>query len=250
MPTTPSRESGKRSGFKTILLTILGIVCVGFFSFFTIMVGYYFWKIHSGDAAQLQKKFYGEFTRNPDGKQQDASDTIEGDVTQYIYSSSPQIGNPDAPITILAFIDFECPYCQKAYPIFEEILAEYGSAIRVIFKHFPIESIHPHAMDAAIAAACAQDQNAFWEFYRRLFDEKQLAKENLLSYAIDLNLNLPLFQQCFTARTHESAILKDMADGVHLDVPGTPTYIVNNQKVVGVPSKKQWTALLLQELQK
>src|SRR3989338_3629039 len=113
MPTTPSRESGKRSGVKTILLTILGIVCVGFFSFFTIMVGYYFWKIHSGDAAQLQKKFYGEFTRNPDGKPQDASDTIEGDVTQYIYSSSPQIGNPDAPITILAFIDFESPYCQK-----------------------------------------------------------------------------------------------------------------------------------------
>ncbi|PIT86136.1 MAG: hypothetical protein COU33_04830 [Candidatus Magasanikbacteria bacterium CG10_big_fil_rev_8_21_14_0_10_43_6] len=236
---------------KIVLLLLLGFVGIVVL-FFTAYFGYYLWLGKYGDATtqqELAKSFQENFTISPELRGAASASVVTQPIASLIHDHNPRFGNPDATVTIVAFIDFECPFCQRAYPTFERIKETYSPATQIIFKHFPIESIHPHARKASLAAQCAHEQGKFWEYYNLVFTEKKLDEESLFSYALKLRLNTRQFNTCVDTEKYAAAIDQDFQDGLTVGVRGTPTYIINQQKLEGSVPLSAWDDAIVQSLQ-
>ena len=110
------------------------------------------------------------------------------------------------------FSDYQCPYCSRAEPVVQQVLERYPSQVRFVFRHFPLERIHPLARGAAEAAACANEQGQFWEFHGKLFaSEAKLDAESLQQYASDLGLDLRSSRPCVEERRFQADIEADLA---------------------------------------
>ncbi len=224
-----------------IFIVVAGLVFLSVF-------GYYFWKIKTGDSIDLAKQFSGQFTADPTRESYDKSDLTDLDINNFIYSYTPILGSPDAPITIMAFIDFECQYCQESFPIFKKVMEQYQPIIKIVFKHLPVSGIHPNAMTAHLAAACTQEQNKFWEYYDLIFTNKKLDQASLLGYASELQLDLSQFANCLNSKKYAPGIRQDLIDSNIFGIRGTPTYIINKTKIEGVPTNEFWSKIILEKL--
>jgi protein-disulfide isomerase len=154
-------------------------------------------------------------------------------------SDSPILGDPKAPITIVEFADFECPVCRNLHDALRGILPNYPQ-VRLIFKNFPIDSLHPWAHTAAIAAHCAyqQDPKAFWKMYDLIYDNQDLISagdvyQKMLDYAGRAGLNVDNFKSCLAAPEAAVAVNADMENGKLVEVRSTPTLFVNGRRLVG-----------------
>ena len=146
---------------------------------------------------------------------------------------SPQRGPADAWVTIVEFADFECPFCRAEQPILADIEAAYAGDVRVVFKHFPLTAIHPHAQAAALAAQCASDQGKFWEMHDLLFTTA-LDDATLVADAEQIpGLDVAGWQACTSSMAAASRVSTDVALGTELGIDGTPTFVVNGTPVVG-----------------
>lgn len=138
-------------------------------------------------------------------------------------------GRADAPLVILEFSDFECPFCGRfSRGVYNQIQREYVDTgkVRYVFRHLPIERMHPKAMKAAEAAQCALAQGRFWEMHDRLFaNQKALAPPNLIAYAQVLGLNLTTFEQCLGGRA-TVRVKQDLAEGLRAGITGTPAFFI------------------------
>jgi protein-disulfide isomerase len=144
------------------------------------------------------------------------------------------LGRPDAPITLLEYGDFECPYCAMARPVLEGLVAEYPDAIRLVYRHFPITTTHSHAFIAAEAAEAAGAQGEFWEMHDMLFThQQQLEYENLRWYAEELDLDVARFDQEMRAHTYQDEVRQDFRRGVQDGANGTPTIFINGLRYDG-----------------
>ena len=156
--------------------------------------------------------------------------------------NDPIIGNPDAPITIIEFSDFQCPFCARFHtqtlPLILEEYIEQGK-VKLVFRDFPIQSIHPNALPASVAAECANDQNKFREMHDMLFEKQndwnKLETADALSmfsqYASGMQLDEEVFDSCLTSGKHISEIKKDLDDGREYGVSGTPGFFVGNDQI-------------------
>lgn len=143
---------------------------------------------------------------------------------------SPVKGPEDAPITIVEFSDYQCPFCARSEPLVHEALAAYPKQARLIFKHFPLTSIHPQAMPAAQAAAAAQKQGKFWEMHEKLFaNQRALAPEQLKQYAQEIGLNVAQFEADMQSEEIKTVVQEDMQLAQRAGVRGTPTIFVNGK---------------------
>ncbi|MBI4090955.1 MAG: DsbA family protein [Candidatus Komeilibacteria bacterium] len=148
-------------------------------------------------------------------------------------SNDPSIGPVEAPVTIVAFEDFECPFCHAAQPFIKKMIVRYGPDIRFIYKDFPLRTIHPNAQEAAEAAQCAFEQGKFWEFHDELFAHQDLLAEAYYrTVASKLGLNLSQFNACFKTGKYRQQIAEDVQLGSLLGVQGTPTFFVNGEYFV------------------
>ena len=146
---------------------------------------------------------------------------------------SPVLGNPDAPVTIVEFSDFQCRFCARSAPVLRRLLEAYGDELRLAYKHFPL-SFHPQARPAAIAALAAQEQGGFWEMHDALFRQAgQLRTEEFPALAAAAGLDPERFRRDYETKwkEYESRIDSDYALGLKVDVRGTPTLYVNGRKV-------------------
>lgn len=142
-------------------------------------------------------------------------------------------GDKEAPIHIVEFSDFECPYCRQAQTAFGRLQQEYGDKIRFSFKHFPL-SIHRGAMYTAMAAECAHDQGKFTEFKQAIFNTAKPGKrDTILQTATQLSLDMDVFESCFNDEKHRALVEADKRDGENLGVKATPTVFVNGMKMRG-----------------
>jgi protein-disulfide isomerase len=148
---------------------------------------------------------------------------------------NPVLGPEDAPITLIEFSDIECPYCRRWHlEVFPQLRAAYPDQIRYVFRDFPLTSIHPKAVPAAVAAHCANEQGMYWEFNQKLFEMTAgLSSDAYLQYAADLNLDLNSFQECFESGRYEKEVLADMEWAANLGVRSTPTFFLNGIALVG-----------------
>lgn len=154
----------------------------------------------------------------------------------------PIIGNPDAPITIVEFSDFQCPFCARFHTqtlplLLEEYIEQ--DKVKIVFRDFPIQSIHPNALPASIAAECANDQNKFREMHDVLFEKQnswnRVETNDALSlfsqYASDMQLDQETFDSCLTSGKHIPEIQNDLNDGRDYGVSGTPGFFVGNDQI-------------------
>ena len=155
----------------------------------------------------------------------DAMATLEAAAHEGPYS-----GNPDAPVTIIEFSDFECPYCRAAQPVLKTIMERWPGRVRHVFKHFPLEQ-HTHAMQAARAAVCADRQGRFWAMHDRIFAVTELSESSLRAAAAGAGLRSGEFDTCMRSEEPADHVRKDMLVGRTAGVTGTPTFFVNREVV-------------------
>ena len=140
-------------------------------------------------------------------------------------------GSVNAPITIVEYGDYECPYTGMAYPIVKEIMRRFDEKICFVFRNFPLRDIHPHAQQAAEAAEAAATQDKFWQMHDYLFEhQKALDEYHLLKYAQRVGLNIDKFIKEMTGHVYAPLINESLKSGIDSGVQGTPTFFVNGER--------------------
>jgi protein-disulfide isomerase len=140
-------------------------------------------------------------------------------------------GPNDAPVTLVEYGDYECPYCGMAYPIVKSIQKKMGSKLRFVFRNFPLAEIHPHAAHAAAAAEAADAQGKFWPMHDLLFErQKALGDHHLVEIAEELNLDATRLMAEVKDGTYEARVREDFVSGVRSGVNGTPTFFINGER--------------------
>jgi len=161
--------------------------------------------------------------------------------------NAPRRGAQNAPVQVVEFADYECPYCQKVSPTLDKIQEQFGAKVAVVFKDFPLP-MHSRAQKAAEAARCAGVQGKFWEFHDALFANKQLDLAQLKQQARALKLDTARFDQCLDSGEQASAVQKDVAEGQRLGLTGTPVFFINGHFMSGAVGYDKLRESVEQEL--
>jgi protein-disulfide isomerase/rhodanese-related sulfurtransferase len=158
-------------------------------------------------------------------------------------------GNPQAPVTIVEFGDFQCPACGKEQQVIREIRQKYGDQICWVFRQFPIPPLHQFAEAAAVASECAADQGKFWEAVDKLYDNQgDLSNDALRRYAAELGLDTDRFNQCLSSQATLGRVRRDLDDAHALGVRGTPTFFVNQHALTQPPTVEELAQVIDQAL--
>ena len=196
------------------------------------------------------------------GSKSVAADQSQGPVVEAPVTAQPKyvrydipteghysIGPDNAPITIVEFSDYQCPYCKRWYEqVYTPLMNAYPGKIRLVYRNLPLTSIHPDAQAAAEAAMCAGEQGVYWQYHDKLFGGSSLGSNIYNQYAQELNLDLKKFDDCIRANKYQQAIQADSDFALNLGVQSTPTFFVNGLAVVGAQPMNVFTQIIDKEL--
>jgi protein-disulfide isomerase len=169
---------------------------------------------------------------------------------QVASADHPSVGAKDAPITMVEFGDFQCPFCRASENAVKEVRQKYGDKVRLVYMDFPL-GIHAHAMDAANAARCAGEQDKFWQYHDAIFaDQSKLAPADLKASAAKLGLDAKKFGACLDKTKYQSQIQQDMAEATKLGVTGTPTFFINGREITGAQPANKFEEIIDDEMAK
>jgi protein-disulfide isomerase len=180
-----------------------------------------------------------------------ATPQVTGTVQQRLnvpVGTLPAFGPANAPITIIEFSDFECPFCRKwvqeTWPL---IAKTYPGKVRLYYRDFPLSG-HTNAIPAAVAARCSAEQNQFWAFHDKLFSGSSFGNSVYETYASALGLDLAKFKACVQANRYEKEVNADLEFGANLGIRGTPTFFINGIPLVGAQPFSAFQKIIDQEL--
>ena len=178
--------------------------------------------------------------------------TTEGTLSTDVSEHDHQLGPADAPVSLLEYGDFECPFCGRAYPVVKEVRSRFEGRLRFAFRHFPRPE-HAHARQAAEAAeaAGAQGEQHFWHMHDLLFEHQAaLHDADLLAYAETCGLDVERFRDDLERHVYRERVHKDLLSAVHHGVHGTPTFFVNGQRYEGADTVAELVVAIEAELAK
>lgn len=161
--------------------------------------------------------------------------------------ASPSKGSTKAAVTIVEFSDFECPFCSEVQKTLKQVVENYGTEVRLVFKHMPSEG-HPNSLAAARAAYCALEQDRFWQFHDALFTSRNLSSVVFEEIAASLGLGLTKFKACLNSEHSRSAVMKDIEAAKLFRIDSTPTFIVNGKLVKGALTFADFQRIIEREL--
>ena len=166
-----------------------------------------------------------------------------------VTSKDPSWGNADAPVTIVEISDFQCPFCSRVEPTLKQVEKEYPGKVKIAWKHQPLVSIHPQAMPAALAAEAAREQGKFWQMHDKLFENQgALSSAPYERYARELGLDVQRFKSAYDSGKYRSRVEEDQRLAARLGIGGTPTMVVNGERVVGAVPFEQLKGIIDRKL--
>ena len=165
-------------------------------------------------------------------------------------AGGPARGPESAPVTIVEYADYQCPYCTRANAALKQVEERYAGKVRIVFRDFPLTQIHPNAAKAAEAGACANEQGKFWPMHDRLFaNQTKLAVPDLKQHATDLGLDAEAFGTCLDSGKHAADIKKSVEEGQRLGLSGTPSFFINGRLLVGAQPYESFAQVIDEELE-
>ena len=168
-----------------------------------------------------------------------------------VAATDPAIGPANAPVTLVEFSDFQCPFCQRVSPTLKQVRAQYGDKVRIVWKDFPLTQIHPQAFKAGEAAHCAGEQGKYWEYHDRLFANQQaLQAADLKRHAADLGIDAAKFDACLDSSKYAERVRDGVAQGSQLGVNSTPTIYINGRMLSGAQPYEAFATIIDEELSK
>jgi protein-disulfide isomerase len=156
-------------------------------------------------------------------------------------------GPANAPVTIIEFSDYQCPFCRRAEGTVEQVLQTYGDKVRLVYRDYPLP-FHEHAKPASIAAMCAEKQGKFWEYHEKLFKSDDLSDEGLVKMAGEVGLDLGKFEECRKSPDTMAAVDKEIAAGAAVGVRGTPAFFINGRMLSGAQPFEKFKEIIDEEL--
>lgn len=168
--------------------------------------------------------------------------------THVSYDPKRLRGSATAPIMIVEFSDYQCPYCRRAEPTVRSLLAKYGERVALSYRDFPLTSLHPQAMIAAEASRCAEEQGKFWEYHDQLFTAPALDKNALVDVAHNLKLDSAQFESCLNSEKYKAEIEADEQAGRNAGVTGTPGFFINGIEFSGARPESDFSNVIDDEL--
>jgi protein-disulfide isomerase len=161
----------------------------------------------------------------------------------------PAKGPEAAPVTIVEFSDFQCPFCSRVLPTLKKVEETYGDKVRIVFRDLPLLNIHPNAAKAAEAGQCAFEQGKFWEMHDKMFgNQSALGVTDLKKYAVELGMKAESFDQCLDSGKHEAEWKKDSDDAQKYGLSGTPGFFINGRLLDGARPFEMFAAIIDEEL--
>jgi protein-disulfide isomerase len=166
-----------------------------------------------------------------------------------IAADDAMLGGANAPVTIVEFSDFQCPFCQRVAPTLKRVKETYGDKVRIVWKDFPLTSIHPEAFKAAEAGNCAREQGKFWEFHDRLFANQQaLQPDALKAHATAVGLDPAAFNACLDTAKYSDRVQEHIGIGTRLGVNSTPAVFINGRPITGAQPYEVFARIIDEEL--
>jgi protein-disulfide isomerase len=165
-----------------------------------------------------------------------------------VAATGPMLGSAEAPVTIIEFSDFQCPYCKRVVPTVHEILKRYPDQVRIVFRHLPLR-IHKRARAAAEASACADHQGKFWEYHDVMFENnRDLTGADLERYAEEVELDMDAFRKCAADRQFQQIVESDAQTALELGLSGAPAFFINGVPMRGARPLQDFVKLIDAEL--
>jgi protein-disulfide isomerase len=227
----------KRSHFYSVL-TVLAFAA-------GVLLGYVAWGMDTPVAATAQTAGQSSVPVVEAPATQEPQYTRYDIPTENAYA----LGPADAPITLVEFSDYQCPFCRRWHTeVYEPLLAAYPGQIRFVYRHLPLTSIHPDAFSAAEAAMCAGEQDAYWPYHEKLFSSETLGNSTYIQYAQELGLNMNTFEACINDRKYQEAVQADSDFAINLGIRSTPTFFINGLAVVGAQPLEVFKQVIDKEL--
>ncbi len=156
----------------------------------------------------------------------------------------PYKGSVNAPVTLIEFSDFQCPYCRRVQSVLNRLMSTYEGKLKLVYRDFPLRRIHPEAQKAAEAAQCANEQGAFWPYHDRLFTTTDLGTEHLKRYAVELGLDAGPFNACLDSGKYYQEVQDDMDDAIAVGVNAAPSFFVNGLLINGAVSYERFVQMV------
>jgi protein-disulfide isomerase len=232
----------KRTHVYAVLLPLAFVAGLAF--------GYVFWGQGAAAPSRAAAAAPSGTSTDPANSNQPAA-TQQQAPTRYQVSADnrPSIGPEGAPITIIEFSDYQCPFCKKFYlETYPKLMDAYKGKIRFVYRNFPLNGIHPDASPAAEAATCAGEQGVYWAYHDKLFSGDSLGNDAYIQYAKDLGLDVNKFQDCQTNHRYQSIIQEDYDFAANLGIRSTPTFFINGLAIVGAQPFEVFKQVIDQEL--
>jgi protein-disulfide isomerase len=166
-----------------------------------------------------------------------------------VAATGPAKGSSSAPVEMIEFSDFQCPFCLRAHATVDQVLQTYGDRIRFVYRHYPLPG-HPNARPAAEASACAAEQGKFWPYHDRLFAQpSKLSDADLKQHAAQLGLDTAKFNACVDSRKYSAQVEADVRDGNAAGVNGTPAFFINGRMLSGAQPFDAFKRIIDEELE-
>ncbi|MCI0391105.1 MAG: thioredoxin domain-containing protein [Acidobacteria bacterium] len=162
---------------------------------------------------------------------------------------APFRGAATAPVTIIEFSDFHCPFCLNVQTTLNQLLARYGKKIKIVYRNLTIDQLHPGARKAAEAAQCANDQGKFWAYHDKLYaGTSDASLEKLKALAAEVALDVAAFERCMMSGKHQATVEKDLEEGNRLGITGTPAFFINGRVLSGAQPLENFIRIIDEEL--
>lgn len=231
------KESWYKKGWGILLIAFIIILFISL-GYIGIKALHFYRQIQLGE---IPPEIQAQLSR---GSEIPPSSNLKTDLA-YSIADDPFFGNPDAPLKIVEFADFECSWSQKESLVVRELQTRFPDKIYYVYRDFPLTTIHAHAFRAAEAANCAYDQEKFWAMHDKLYQNADnLTDLDLKTYALEIGLDITKFNKCFDNRKYKDEIEIDRADGLTAGVEGTPTFFINGKKVAGAIPMEVWEQII------